>query len=115
MASMRSSGELNDDATLQIQVIRRHRDPLLGGATGIGTTERQERPRAWFRYSQRLAAFRYLRAHLTGSGFAVYGFDLRGFGRSGGRRAYVHRWQDFGDDIRLFVKAVERDGATGPL
>ena len=59
--------------------------------------------------------FRYLRDHLTGEGFAVYGYDLRGFGRSGGRRAYVHRWRDFREDLRLFVSAVERDGATVPL
>jgi alpha-beta hydrolase superfamily lysophospholipase len=59
--------------------------------------------------------FRYLREHLTGGGFAVYGFDLRGFGRSGGRRAYVRRWQDFRDDLRLFMRSVERDGATAPL
>jgi alpha-beta hydrolase superfamily lysophospholipase len=59
--------------------------------------------------------FRYLRDHLTGEGFAVYGFDLRGFGRSGGRRAYINRWEDFREDLRLFVNAVERDGATVPL
>lgn len=59
--------------------------------------------------------FGYLREPLTGASFAVYGFDLRGFGRSGGRRAYVHRWQDFQDDLRLFVKAVERNGSTAPL
>jgi len=59
--------------------------------------------------------FRYLRDHLTGKGFAVYGFDLRGFGRSRGRRAYINHWRDFRDDLRLFVNAAERDGATVPL
>jgi alpha-beta hydrolase superfamily lysophospholipase len=59
--------------------------------------------------------FRYLRDHLTGGGFAVYGFDLRGFGRSGGRRAYIHRWQKFRDDLQLFINAVEKDGTPAPL
>ena len=59
--------------------------------------------------------FCFLRDHLTGRGFAVYGFDLRGFGRSGGRRAYVHRWQDFRDDLHRFVKTVEQDSSPAPL
>ncbi len=39
--------------------------------------------------------FQFLRDHLTGRSIAVYSFDLRGFERSGGRRAFVHDWQDF--------------------
>src|SRR5688572_28185275 len=53
---------------------------------------------------------RYLRDHLLAEGFAVYGFDLRGYGRSGGRRAYVDRWEDFREDLRRFVDIVARDG-----
>jgi alpha-beta hydrolase superfamily lysophospholipase len=59
--------------------------------------------------------FRYLREHLTGAGFAVYGFDLRGFGLSGGRRAYIHHWRDFREDLRWYLSAVERDGTALPL
>jgi len=59
--------------------------------------------------------FHYLRDHLTGSNFAVYSFDLRGFGRSGGRRAYIAHWRHFRDDLRLFVNAAENDGETAPV
>jgi acylglycerol lipase len=59
--------------------------------------------------------FLYLRDYLIGKRFAVYGLDLRGFGRSGGRRAYVRRWQDFRRDLALFVQAVEQDGPASPL
>lgn len=59
--------------------------------------------------------FRYLRDYLTGMGFAVYGFDLRGYGQSGGRRAFVNEWRDFREDLRLFVEMVERDGESVPL
>jgi len=59
--------------------------------------------------------FRYLRDALTGMGFAAYGFDLRGYGKSGGRRAFVHDWRDFREDLRLFVEMVERDGESVPL
>jgi alpha-beta hydrolase superfamily lysophospholipase len=33
------------------------------------------------------------------AGVAVRSFDLRGFGASGGRRGYVDRWSDYGDDV----------------
>lgn len=59
--------------------------------------------------------FGYLRDHLTSRGCAVYGFDLRGYGRSEGRRAYINRWRDFREDVRLFVDLVQRDGASAPL
>jgi alpha-beta hydrolase superfamily lysophospholipase len=59
--------------------------------------------------------FRYLRDYLTGRGFAVYGFDLRGHGQSGGRRAFVNDWRDFREDLRLFVELVGRDGGSAPL
>ena len=59
--------------------------------------------------------FRYLRDALTRKGFAVYGFDLRGYGHSGGRRAFVTHWRDFREDLRLFVEMVGRDGESVPL
>ena len=59
--------------------------------------------------------FRYLRDALTRKGFAVYGFDLRGYGQSGGRRAFVNHWRDFREDLRLFVELVGRDGDSAPL
>lgn len=48
---------------------------------------------------------RYLHVgeHLTGAGFEVRAPDLRGFGRSGGRRAYVDRFERFLDDTALLV------------
>lgn len=36
---------------------------------------------------------------LAGAGIAVRSFDLRGFGASAGRRAYVERWSEYGDDV----------------
>jgi alpha-beta hydrolase superfamily lysophospholipase len=59
--------------------------------------------------------FRYLRDALSGMGFAAYGFDLRGYGKSGGRRAFVNEWRDFREDLLLLVEMVERDGESVPL
>ena len=36
---------------------------------------------------------------LADAGLDVLGFDLRGFGASGGRRAYVDRWSQIFDDV----------------
>lgn len=36
---------------------------------------------------------------LASAGLATHAFDLRGFGRSGGMRAYVDRWSQFHDDV----------------
>ncbi len=39
-------------------------------------------------------------------GFAIHGYDHRGFGRSEGRRAYTDSLDDFLDDLDTFVGAV---------
>ncbi len=45
-------------------------------------------------------------------GYAVYGLDQRGHGRSEGRRGYINRWTEYQDDLGRFidlVKAAEPD------
>ncbi len=51
----------------------------------------------------------------TGAAFAAAGidthsFDLRGFGASSGRRAYVDRWTDYLDDVEVELARVRADG-----
>jgi alpha-beta hydrolase superfamily lysophospholipase len=43
---------------------------------------------------------------LASKGLDIHGFDLRGFGASAGRRAFVNRWTDFHDDIEAMLTAV---------
>ena len=45
---------------------------------------------------------------LVPAGFAVYGFDLRGHGRSPGRRAFIRSWDDYRQDVRAFLSLVAR-------
>jgi alpha-beta hydrolase superfamily lysophospholipase len=48
---------------------------------------------------------------LAAKGVDVHGFDLRGFGASGGRRAYVERWSGYHDDVEarlLHVRELAR-------
>lgn len=42
-------------------------------------------------------------------GFAVANWDLRGHGRSGGRRAFVERFSDFTDDALAFADELDRN------
>lgn len=43
---------------------------------------------------------------LVPKGYAVYAFDLRGHGRSPGRRGYINEWAEFRGDVRAFLELV---------
>ena len=47
---------------------------------------------------------------LADKGFDVVAIDLRGFGQSGGRRAYVHSFEDFLDDVEDQMAEVRKLG-----
>lgn len=55
---------------------------------------------------------RYERAGavLARAGIDTHALDLRGFGRSGGRRAWVGRWGVYLDDIDRALEAIRRSG-----
>ena len=40
------------------------------------------------------------------AGIETYAFDLRGFGASSGRRAYLDRWSDYHDDVEDQLAAI---------
>lgn len=46
--------------------------------------------------------------HFVPQGYAVYGFDQRGHGRSPGRRGYVERFSYFVNDLGTFLGMVRR-------
>ena len=49
---------------------------------------------------------------LVARNFSVYGFDLRGHGKSQGQRGYINSWSEFREDLKAFlelVKTKERD------
>ena len=49
------------------------------------------------------------------AGLAATSFDHRGFGASGGRRAYVDEWDDFLDDIEDRLDASRIDGLPAAI
>jgi acylglycerol lipase len=52
--------------------------------------------------------------HLAHAGLDVDAADLRGFGASGGRRAWVDRWSQLHDDLEAQVEAA-RDRSSAPV
>ncbi|HQU16947.1 MAG: hypothetical protein B7Z66_06430 [Chromatiales bacterium 21-64-14] len=39
-------------------------------------------------------------------GYAVYGFDLRGHGRSPGQRGYIESWREYREDLAAFITRI---------
>ncbi len=48
-------------------------------------------------------------------GVAVHAFDLRGHGRSPGRRGHVERWADYREDDHAFVRRASREEHGRPV
>jgi lysophospholipase len=40
------------------------------------------------------------------AGYSVTGLDLRGHGKSGGKRCHVQRWEHYSEDIRTVIHAI---------
>jgi acylglycerol lipase len=55
-------------------------------------------------HSARYAAFA---TRLAGAGYSVYAFDLRGHGRSSGKRVAPGRWWSYVDDLDRFIASIE--------
>lgn len=53
--------------------------------------------------------------YLVPKGYTVYGYDLRGHGRSPGQRGYINRWEEFREDTRAFLALVTREEPDRPL
>ncbi len=57
----------------------------------------------------------YLVGPLVEAGYAVYGYDHRGHGRSDGRRVHVDRWSEYRDDLKTFLGVVAREQPSSPV
>ncbi len=52
---------------------------------------------------------------LVPAGYAIYGLDLRGCGRSPGQRAYINSWSEYREDVRALLQMVAGSEPNRPL
>lgn len=53
--------------------------------------------------------------HLIPKGYAWYGFDLRGHGRSRGLRGHIQSWADYRNDLTIFLNLVKDQEPELPI
>ena len=54
-------------------------------------------------------------SHFNPKGYAVYGFDLRGHGRSPGQRGHIDSWDEYRKDVKSFLHLVNQHDPNLPL
>ncbi len=52
---------------------------------------------------------------LAPAGFPIYGFDLRGHGRSPGKHGFIRNWEDYREDVHAFEHIVAEQQTGRPL
>lgn len=52
---------------------------------------------------------------LTAAGYAVFGFDNQGHGKSEGQRGHIDSWQDYRNNVQKFLQLVRQQETTAPL
>ena len=66
-------------------------------------------------HAEHLGRYSHLVTALVGRGYAVYGQDHRGHGRSSGTRALAMRFDDFVDDFHHLLERARRDHPGLPV
>ena len=66
-------------------------------------------------YGEHGGRYRWLGEDMAARGYAVHVYDLRGHGRSAGRRGQIRRFDDYLDDTAVFLDEVRREQPGKPL
>lgn len=53
--------------------------------------------------------------HLIPKQYAIYGLDLRGHGRSPGRRGHIISWSEFREDLKAFLQLIQTQQPQSPI
>jgi alpha-beta hydrolase superfamily lysophospholipase len=59
-------------------------------------------------------SFSHIVQHFVPLGYVVYGFDLRGHGRSPGQRGYLNHWTEFREDLNCFLHLIQTQESALP-
>ena len=54
-------------------------------------------------------------SHFIPQGYAIYGFDLRGHGRSPGQRGHINSWDEYRKDVKTFLNLISKKEPTRPV
>jgi acylglycerol lipase len=66
-------------------------------------------------FAEHFGRYVHVAAHITSQGYGLIGFDLRGHGRSGGKRAHAPNMEALLEDVRAFVALVNEKFPHVPL
>lgn len=66
-------------------------------------------------YAEHSERYNHVAVYLTNNRYAVYTFDLRMHGRSGGVKAYVKTFDDYLSDVDIFLKKVRSGIGDKPV
>lgn len=100
-----------------------HTDAQLAAADGLVLLRRAWRPEGEpaavlavvHGYGEHGGRYRGLAEDMATRGCAAHVYDLRGHGRSGGRRGHLGRFGDYLDDTAVFLEAVREEEPGRPL
>ena len=65
-------------------------------------------------YGEHIGRYEYVAKRLTQSAFAVYGYDMRGHGRSEGRRGYINDFSELVTDLKTVFSNIHQNFPTLP-
>lgn len=65
--------------------------------------------------SEHSGRYTALVGQLPAAGIAICAFDLRGHGQSQGQRGHIDRWQEYTDDVLLFLEQVRTRYPASPI
>ena len=65
--------------------------------------------------AEHVGRHRHVAERMAAAGIEVHAYDLRGFGESEGRRAYVERWSVYHDDLERQLGAVRGRAGAVPV
>src|SRR5689334_7060808 len=86
----------------------RTRDGLALAAWHFPTPSPRARIVLFHGYADHVGRYPHVIEALTGAGYDVHAFDLRGHGHSEGVRGHVLRFQSYLDDADLFLEELPR-------
>ena len=100
-----------------------HREGIFQGVDGIELYWQSWRPESGLRatiaiihgFGEHSGRYANVVDCFLPKNYAVYGFDLRGHGRSPGQRGHINSWDEYRGDVKEFLQMVTRQEAGRPV